>query len=147
MALWREKLFAAMSRNAASATVFFKHPDQSRGRARHPDRDLMIEEPRAAARQPARTARCCASAWAASTSKRNDPAAAAAHLRKALELDPKYSAAWKLLGRAYEAAGQFTAAAEAWTEGMAVAEANGDQQAAKEMKVFLKRLEKNRPKD
>ncbi len=79
--------------------------------------------------------------------KRNDPAAAAAHLRKALELDPKYSAAWKLLGRAYEAAGQFTAAAEAWTEGMVVAEANGDQQAAKEMKVFLKRLEKNRPKD
>jgi KUP system potassium uptake protein len=26
MALWREKLFAAMSRNAASATVFFKIP-------------------------------------------------------------------------------------------------------------------------
>ena len=33
------------------------------------------------------------------------------------------------------------------TEGMVVAEANGDQQAAKEMKVFLKRLEKNRSKD
>jgi len=26
MALWREKLFAAMSRNAASATAFFKIP-------------------------------------------------------------------------------------------------------------------------
>jgi KUP system potassium uptake protein len=26
MALWREKLFAAMSRNASSATVFFKIP-------------------------------------------------------------------------------------------------------------------------
>lgn len=79
--------------------------------------------------------------------KRNDPAAAAAHLRKALELDPKYSAAWKLLGRAYEAAGQFTAAAQTWSEGITVAEAHGDQQAAKEMKVFLKRLEKNRPAD
>jgi Tfp pilus assembly protein PilF len=79
--------------------------------------------------------------------KRDDPAAAAAHLRKALDLDPKYSAAWKLLGRAYEAAGQFTAAVETWTEGIQVAEANGDQQAAKEMKVFLKRLEKSRPRD
>jgi Tfp pilus assembly protein PilF len=79
--------------------------------------------------------------------KRNDPAAAAAHLRKALDLDPKYSAAWKLLGRAYEAAGQFTAATETWTEGVRIAEANGDQQAAKEMKVFLKRLGKSRPKD
>lgn len=79
--------------------------------------------------------------------KRKDPAAAAAHLRKALDIDPKYSAAWKLLGRAYEAASQFTAAAETWTEGILVAEANGDQQAAKEMKVFLKRLEKSRPRD
>jgi KUP system potassium uptake protein len=26
MALWREKLFAVMSRNASSATVFFKIP-------------------------------------------------------------------------------------------------------------------------
>jgi len=79
--------------------------------------------------------------------KRNDPAAAAAHLRKAVELDPKYSAAWKLLGRAYEAAGQLTAAGATWTEGIGIAEANGDQQAAKEMKVFLRRLEKSRPKD
>jgi Tfp pilus assembly protein PilF len=79
--------------------------------------------------------------------KRNDPAAAAAHLRKAVELDPKYSAAWKLLGRAYEAAGQFTAAGAAWAEGVGIAEANGDQQAAKEMKVFVKRLEKSRPTD
>ncbi|MEO8039387.1 MAG: tetratricopeptide repeat protein [Betaproteobacteria bacterium] len=79
--------------------------------------------------------------------KRNDPAAAAAHLRKALEIDPKYSAAWKLLGKAYETAGQWSAASEAWREGITVAEANGDQQAAKEMKVFLKRLEKSRPSD
>ncbi len=72
--------------------------------------------------------------------KRGDPAAAAAHLRKAVELDPKYSAAWKLLGKANEAAGAARAAADAWTQGVAVAEANGDHQAAREMKVFLKRL-------
>lgn len=32
--------------------------------------------------------------------KHGDPAAAAAHLRKAVALDPKYAAAWKLLGKA-----------------------------------------------
>jgi len=79
--------------------------------------------------------------------KRDDPAAAAAHLRKAVELDPNYSAAWKLLGKAYQGAGQATAAIEAWRQGIGVAEANGDQQAAKEMKVFLKRLEKTPAKD
>ena len=42
--------------------------------------------------------------------KRGDPAAAAAHLRQAVELDPKYSAAWKLLGKANEAAGNTPAA-------------------------------------
>ncbi|MCW5625240.1 MAG: tetratricopeptide repeat protein [Burkholderiales bacterium] len=74
--------------------------------------------------------------------KRGDPAAAAAHLRRAVELDPKYSAAWKLLGKAYEAAGSFEAARSAWEEGSRVADANGDQQAGKEMAVFLKRLAK-----
>ncbi len=72
--------------------------------------------------------------------KRGDPAAAAAHLRKAVDLDPKYSAAWKLLGKANEAAGAANAAADAWTQGIAVAEANGDIQAVREMRVFLKRL-------
>ena len=72
--------------------------------------------------------------------KRGDPAAATAHLRKAVELDPNYSAAWKLLGKAWEAAGVAAAAEEAWRQGVAVAEANGDKQAAKEMTVFLKRL-------
>jgi len=79
--------------------------------------------------------------------KRGDPTAAAAHLRKSVELDPKYSAGWKLLGKAYEVAGQFTAAEAAWREGLSVSEANGDLQAAKEMKVFLKRLAKARSKD
>lgn len=72
--------------------------------------------------------------------KRGDAPAATAHLRRAVELDPNYSAAWKLLGKAWEAAGQPAAAADAYRRGIEVAEANGDKQAAREMGVFLKRL-------
>lgn len=63
-------------------------------------------------------------------------------LERAVALDPAYSAAWKLLGRAREAAGRDEAAAAAFRQGIAVAEQKGDRQAAKEMRVFLKRLEK-----
>lgn len=72
----------------------------------------------------------------------DDPAAAATHLRRAVELDPDYSAAWKLLGRALVQDGRAEAAREAWTRGIEVAETRGDVQAAKEMRVFLKRLDK-----
>lgn len=71
-----------------------------------------------------------------------DAARAAAHLRKAVELDPRYSAAWKLLGRALAESGDAAAAMAAYREGIAVAGARGDKQAAKEMQVFLRRLEK-----
>ena len=66
---------------------------------------------------------------------------AIAQLRVALEFNPEYSAAWKLLGNAHKASGDAIAAAEAWRRGIAVADARGDVQAAKEMRVFLKRLE------
>lgn len=69
---------------------------------------------------------------------------AIAQLRAALEFDPNYSAAWKLLGKASAASGDDDAAGEAWRQGIAVAEAAGDVQAAKEMRVFLKRLERDR---
>lgn len=74
--------------------------------------------------------------------KRGDPVAASAHFRRAIELDPKYSAAYKLLGKAYEDAGNFQAAIDAYRQGVAVADQNGDKQASKEMQVFLKRAEK-----
>ena len=67
---------------------------------------------------------------------------AAQHLRKAVELDPNYSAAWKLLGKALAEAGDATQAMHAYRQGIEVAEKKGDKQAAKEMAVFLKRLEK-----
>jgi tetratricopeptide (TPR) repeat protein len=66
------------------------------------------------------------------------------HLEQAVALDPDYSAAWKLLGRSFESAGRADDAASAWRTGIEVAEKKGDRQAAKEMTVFLKRLEKKR---
>jgi Tfp pilus assembly protein PilF len=67
---------------------------------------------------------------------------AAEHLRKAVEKDPKYSAAWKLLSKALTDAGQKDEAIKAYEDGIKVAEEKGDKQAAKEMMVFLKRLQK-----
>jgi predicted Zn-dependent protease len=74
--------------------------------------------------------------------KLRQPDKAAVHLRAALEKDPKYSAAWKLLGQALAAAGKMADATQAYRQGMQAAEAKGDIQAAKEMAVFLKRLQK-----
>ena len=65
---------------------------------------------------------------------------ARAHLEAALEQDPAYSAAWTLLGKVHEAAGDPARAAAAWGRGIEVAEGRGDKQAAREMGVFLKRL-------
>ncbi len=74
--------------------------------------------------------------------KAGDAATAVTHLRRALEHDGAYSAAWKLLGKALAEAGDSKAAIETYRTGIEVAERKGDKQAAKEMQVFLKRLEK-----
>lgn len=63
-------------------------------------------------------------------------------LAEAVARDPAYSAAWKLLGRALAETGQPQAALDAWRQGIAVAEAKGDKQAAREMTVFARRIEK-----
>jgi len=70
-----------------------------------------------------------------------DAMEAVAQLRAALDFDAGYSAAWKQLGQACQRTGDAPAAAEAWRRGIAAAEARGDVQAAKEMRVFLTRLE------
>ncbi|OGU20687.1 MAG: hypothetical protein A2580_05720 [Hydrogenophilales bacterium RIFOXYD1_FULL_62_11] len=74
--------------------------------------------------------------------KQGDAAQAAGHLRRAVEHDPKYSAAWKLLGKALADTAALPEALAAYQAGIAVAEARGDKQAAKEMGVFAKRIEK-----
>lgn len=70
-----------------------------------------------------------------------DAVEAMAHLRVAIDFDSGYSAAWKQLGQACLRAGDAPAAADAWRRGITAAEARGDIQAEKEMRVFLKRLE------
>ncbi|MBZ0104761.1 MAG: hypothetical protein K8H84_03935 [Sulfuricella denitrificans] len=70
------------------------------------------------------------------------PDVAAVHLQRAVELDPAYSAAWKLLGKALLGAGQKPEALAAYRQGIVVAEGRGDKQAAKEMTVFARRIEK-----
>lgn len=76
--------------------------------------------------------------------KIGDAPNAAVHLEQALALDPDFSAAWKLFGRALTECGRFDAALAAYERGIVVAEHKGDKQAAKEMAVFAKRLRRRR---
>ena len=71
-----------------------------------------------------------------------DAAGAAVALREAIGFDPDYSAAWKLLGRALAESGDSLSAAATFERGIEVARTRGDEQAAKEMGVFLRRLQK-----
>lgn len=70
-----------------------------------------------------------------------DAVEAMAQLRAAIDFDSGYSAAYKQLGQACLRADDGNAAADAWRRGITAAETRGDVQAAKEMRVFLKRLE------
>jgi predicted Zn-dependent protease len=74
--------------------------------------------------------------------KANEPARAAEHLARAVAQDPKYTAAWKLYGKALAASGRDLDALAAWREGIAVAAARGDKQAEREMTVFARRIER-----
>lgn len=74
--------------------------------------------------------------------KQGDALSAVEHLRRAVEHDPTYSAAWKLLGKALTDMEAWQDALAAYRQGIAVAEARGDKQAAKEMGVFARRIMK-----
>ena len=63
------------------------------------------------------------------------------HLQAALKHDPGYSAAWKTLGKALAESNRTAEAINAYQDGIRTAESKGDMQAAKEMRVFLKRLQ------
>lgn len=67
------------------------------------------------------------------------------HLRAAVTFDPKQAAAWKLLGTALAENGQTAEAQATYEEGIRIADAGAHIQAAKEMRVFLKRLNKPKP--
>jgi Tfp pilus assembly protein PilF len=76
--------------------------------------------------------------------KSGDAEKATLHLRHAVAIEPGYSAAWKLLGKALLAAGHGDEALAAWDKGIAAAERKGDKQAMKEMQVFARRVAKER---
>jgi len=67
---------------------------------------------------------------------------AIAHLEEALRQDPAYSAAWKLLTRAFLEVGQPERVLDVCAQGIAVARQRGDLQAVKEMEVFARRANK-----
>lgn len=74
--------------------------------------------------------------------KAGDAPLAIQRLREAIERDAKFSAAWKLLGKALTDAGNTSEALAAYERGIAVAAERGDVQAEKEMTVFARRLRK-----
>jgi predicted Zn-dependent protease len=74
--------------------------------------------------------------------KGGDTSRAAGYFSDAVERDPGYSAAWKLLGKALEETGRREEALAAWKSGMEAAAKKGDKQAGKEMAVFARRIEK-----
>lgn len=67
---------------------------------------------------------------------------ALAHVERAIAFNPDYSAAWKLRGTILYKLCRFDEAHRVWSEGHAIAERKGDLQAAREIGVFLKRLER-----
>ena len=80
--------------------------------------------------------------------KTGDAPAACVHLARALEHDPQYSAAWKLYGKALADSDRGAEALEAYRRGIEVADKKGDKQAAKEMRVFARRIERKlQPED
>jgi len=74
--------------------------------------------------------------------KQDKAVQAAGHLREAVRQDPGYSAAWKILGKALQALNDLGGACHAFEQGIEAAERRGDMQAAREMRVFLKRVQK-----
>ena len=69
-------------------------------------------------------------------------ARAAEQFAEIIRLDPQYSAAYRYLGQSYAALGQRAEAEETFERGIAIAEARGDLQTVKEMRVFQRRLHK-----
>ncbi len=76
-----------------------------------------------------------------------DFGAAITHLKQAVDQDPGYSAAWKMYGKVLAEADRHQEAMEVYTTGIECADRKGDVQAAKEMRVFLRRLEKAHGKE
>ncbi|TDJ32815.1 MAG: tetratricopeptide repeat protein [Gammaproteobacteria bacterium] len=80
-----------------------------------------------------------ANAWL----REGDAERAGEHVARAVELDPGYSAAWKLYGKLLADSNCPEKAIDVYQRGIEVARKQGDKQAEKEMRVFLKRVRKD----
>ena len=115
-------------------------PDSRNADPRHEHR-----KPRGHARPRHRQRACCDSRLGRACLRGGAPRGRTSPTsRRALAHDPGYSAAWKAYGRALAEAGRAEEAIEAYRRGIEAAESKGDIQAAKEMRVFRRRLEKAR---
>jgi uncharacterized protein HemY len=65
------------------------------------------------------------------------------HIEAAIGQDAEHSASWKAYGKALTRLSHIEEAITAYERGISVADERGDVQAAKEMKVFLKRLKQD----
>ncbi len=63
-------------------------------------------------------------------------------LKRSIELNPRYTAAYRELGRALTETGHIQEAIAIYQEGIRVGDETGDLQTVKEMRVFLNRLVK-----
>ncbi|MDX1625190.1 MAG: hypothetical protein R3323_01640 [Wenzhouxiangellaceae bacterium] len=75
--------------------------------------------------------------------KDGDARRAVEHLEHAVEFDETRSAAWLELGHARLGLDDRAGAREAWRRGLEAAERQGDVQAGKMIRVFLKRLDRD----
>ena len=69
-------------------------------------------------------------------------AAACDAFSRAVEIDPTYTAAWKLYANALAQSGRAADALDAYRRGIVVSRQKGDRQAEKEMTVFARRIER-----
>ena len=67
---------------------------------------------------------------------------AVTHLEACIAQDGSYSAAYKLLGKAYLKQGEPRKAISTFEAGMPIAEGQGDKQSRREMRVFLDKANK-----
>ncbi len=64
------------------------------------------------------------------------------HLSACLKHDETYSAAYKLLGKAFYQQERYSDAVDIFERGLPVAQTSGDKQSQKEIEVFLAKAEK-----
>jgi Tfp pilus assembly protein PilF len=69
------------------------------------------------------------------------------HAERAVEMQPDYSAAWRLLGQIHTALGRQREAMADFQTGIKIATRRGDKQLVKEMQVFLRRLRSQHEQD